>query len=198
MKDVIKEFINEFKEQVLSIKKDGIKKQIPNMLTFSRALAPLIIIPTILLGRLDIAIVELAFFALTDCLDGRLARKYNCVTDFGVKLDAVCDKIFALAVLIPAIIKYPVLAINLVLEMCISYINMLSEIKRNHPKSNMIGKIKTVFLSFTLILSYIDNVEGIYVLLASIVTFTFQIWAFVKYRESDIDKDKKRSNKLII
>ena len=192
MKDVIKNFANEFKEQVLSIKKDGIKKQIPNMLTFSRALAPIIIIPTILLGRLDIAIIELIFFALTDCLDGVLARKFGCVTDFGIKLDAICDKFFALAVLIPAIIKYPVLVINLVLELCISYINMLSELKDNHPKSNLIGKIKTIFLSITLILSYMDNVDGIYILMASIITFTFQIWAFVKYRETDTVKDKEK------
>ena len=193
MKDVIKNFITEFKEQFLNIKKTGIKKQIPNILTCSRAFAPLIIIPTILLGRLDIAIAELIIFALTDCLDGRLARKFDCVTDFGIKLDAVCDKIFALAVLIPAIIKYPVLIINLALEMCISYINISSEIKHNNPKSNLIGKIKTAFLSITLILSYIDNFEGIYVLMSSIITFTFQIWAFIEYRESDVGKDKKKN-----
>ena len=189
MKDLIKEFISDFKKQYLSIKKEGIKKQIPNILTFSRALAPIIIIPTLLFNKIEVAIVELIFFAITDFFDGKLARKFNCVTDFGIKLDAVCDKFFALAILIPAIVRYPILVINFTLELCISYVNLLSELKNSHPKSNMIGKIKTVFLSITLILSYIPNVRSTYVLISSIFTFIFQIWAFVKYRKSNINKE---------
>lgn len=197
MKELLKEFWSEFKEEASSIKKNGIKTQIPNMLTFSRALAPLLVVPTILLGRIDIAICELVLFELTDFLDGRLARKYNCVSKFGIKLDAVCDKLFALGIMIPAIIKYPVLVINLILELCISYINMLSELKNNNPKSNMVGKIKTVFLSITLVLAYLPKVDGIYVLMASIFTFMFQIGAFVKYRESDLNKDKEKEKKEV-
>lgn len=192
MKELIKEFWIEFKEQVMCIKKGEVKKQIPNMLTFSRALAPFVIVPTILLGRLDIAVCELVLFELTDFLDGKIARKYNCVSSFGVKLDAVCDKLFALGIMIPAIIKYPVLLINLLLEFCISYINMLSELKNNNPRSSMLGKIKTAFLSITLVLAYLPDVNSIYVLMSSIVTFMFQIGAFVKYRESDAIKDKEK------
>lgn len=192
MKELIKEFWIEFKEQVMCIKKGEVKKQIPNMLTFSRALAPFVIVPTILLGRLDIAVCELVLFELTDFLDGKIARKYNCVSSFGVKLDAVCDKLFALGIMIPAIIKYPVLLINLLLEFCISYINLLSELKNNNPRSSMLGKIKTAFLSITLVLAYLPDVNNIYILMSSIVTFMFQIGAFVKYRESDAIKDKEK------
>ncbi len=191
MNGLLKDFFSEFKQEFLSIKNDGIKKHIPNMLTFSRALAPLIVIPTILMGKVGIAIAELVIFELTDFLDGRLARKYNCVSKFGIKLDAVCDKLFALGIMLPAIIKYPVLMINLILEACISYINMLSEMKDNNPRSNIVGKVKTAFLSITLVLAFLP-VEGLYVLMASIVTFMFQIGAFVKYRESDISKDKEK------
>lgn len=196
MKKVIIDFINDFKDNLSSIKKDGLKKQIPNMLTFSRAIAPLIIIPTLHMNRLDIAIIILIIFAITDFLDGRLARKFDCVSEFGVKLDAVCDKIFALGIMIPAIIKYPVLLINLILEGCISYINLLSESKNNHPKSNMVGKIKTTLLSITLILAYIPNIDKLIILGSSIITFMFQIMAFVKYREIDIDKDKIKSSSV--
>ncbi len=192
MKKLVKDFFKEFVKEVKSIRRDNIKRHIPNILTFSRAIAPLIIIPTILLNRLDIAIVELVFFAITDFLDGRLARKFNCVSKFGIKLDAVCDKLFALGLMIPAVIKYPVLLINLALEFCISYINIRSESKDNNPKSNMIGKVKTTFLSITLILAYLPEVDDIYVLLFSIITFTLQIWAFVKYRETDAIKDKEK------
>ena len=192
MKGIVKDFLQEFDSEVKSIRRDNIKRHIPNILTFSRALAPLIIIPTILLGKLNIAILELVFFAITDFLDGKLARKFNCVSKFGVKLDAVCDKIFALGLMIPAIIKYPMLVINLALEFCISYINVRSESKDNNPKSSVIGKIKTTFLSITLILAYLPDVDALYVLLSSIITFTLQIWAFVKYREADAIKDKEK------
>ena len=195
MKKVIFQFWNDLKEQFRSIKKDGIKKQIPNILTFSRALAPIVIIPTIMLEKVYLAIGELVFFELTDFFDGRLARKFNCVTDFGVKLDAICDKFFVLGIMIPAIIKYPVLLINLMLEACISYINFIALLKNNDPKTNMLGKIKTGFLSATLVLAYIPNVVDIYVLMASIVTFMLQIAAFIRYRESDINKDKEKKKK---
>ena len=192
MREIICKFKNDFMLQIKNIKKGKIKEQIPNMLTFSRALAPFIIIPTVLLGRMDIAILALVLFAITDFLDGRLARKFNCVTDFGVRLDAVCDKIFAFGLMLPAIIKYPILVINLILELCISYINLLSETKNNHPKTNMLGKIKTTFLSITLVLAYIPKFSSMYVLLSSIITAMLQIGAFVKYKENDIYKDNKK------
>lgn len=192
MKEVIVEFLDEFKLQFKNFKKYGIKNQIPNMLTFSRAIAPIIVIPTVLFGKIKIAIIELILFELTDFFDGRIARKLNCVTDFGVKLDAICDKFFVLGIMIPAIIKYPVLIINLILEACISYINFVALIKNNDPKSNMIGKIKTGFLSVTMVLSYIPNIEAVYILMISIFTFMLQIIAFIKYREIDIIKDTKK------
>lgn len=192
MREVIVEFFDEFKLQFKNFKKYGIKNQIPNMLTFSRAIAPIIVIPTVLFGKIKIAIIELILFELTDFFDGRIARKLNCVTDFGVKLDAICDKFFVLGIMIPAIIKYPVLIINLILEACISYINFVALIKNNDPKSNMIGKIKTGFLSVTMVLSYIPGIEGIYILMISIFTFMLQIMAFIKYREVDLIKDTKK------
>ncbi len=192
MKDVLKDFKKEFLKQVNDYKKNGIKYQIPNLLTFSRALAPIIIMPTLLLERLDIAILELIIFAITDFFDGRIARKLNCVSSFGIKLDAICDKIFAIGIMIPAMIKYPILLINLMLELCISYINLVSELKDNHPKSNTIGKFKTTLLSITLILCYFPNIDKYFVLMSSIITFAFQILAFLKYKESDTIKDKRK------
>ena len=192
MKEVIIEFWHEFKEQVKSIKKDGIKRQIPNILTFSRALAPILIIPTIMFNKIYLAIAELVLFELTDFFDGRIARKYNLVTDFGVKLDAICDKFFVVGIMIPAIIKYPVLMINLILEACISYINFVALLKNNDPKTNLLGKIKTGFLSITLVLAYLPQIDDLLVLLASIITFMLQIAAFIKYRERDINMDKEK------
>ncbi len=197
MKKMIKDFFGDFKLQVRDIKNGNIKRQIPNMLTFSRALSPFIIIPAMLLGEIKIAIGALIFFAITDFLDGKIARKYNYVSDFGVKLDAVCDKIFAMSLVIPAVFECYILLFNLILEIAISYTNLLSEAKGNHPRSTIIGKIKTTLLSITLILIYIPKTDIIIIFVASIVTIICQVITLIKYINIDMDKDRKRKRNKI-
>lgn len=194
---MIKDFFGDFKLQVRDIKNGNIKRQIPNMLTFSRALSPFIIIPAMLLGEIKIAIGALIFFAITDFLDGKIARKYNYVSDFGVKLDAVCDKIFAMSLVIPAVFECYILLFNLILEIAISYTNLLSEAKGNHPRSTIIGKIKTTLLSITLILIYIPKTDIKIIFVASIVTIICQVITLIKYINIDMDKDRKRKRNKI-
>lgn len=194
---MIKDFFGDFKLQVRDIKNGNIKRQIPNMLTFSRALSPFIIIPAMLLGEIKIAIGALIFFAITDFLDGKIARKYNYVSDFGIKLDAVCDKIFAMSLVIPAVFECYILLFNLILEIAISYTNLLSEAKGNHPRSTIIGKIKTTLLSITLILVYIPKTDIKIIFVASIVTIICQVITLIKYINIDMDKDRKRKRNKI-
>lgn len=194
---MIKDFFGDFKLQVRDIKNGNIKRQIPNMLTFSRALSPFIIIPAMLFGEIKIAIGALIFFAITDFLDGKIARKYNYVSDFGVKLDAVCDKIFAMSLVIPAVFECYILLFNLILEIAISYTNLLSEAKGNHPRSTIIGKIKTTLLSITLILIYIPKTDIKIIFIASIVTIICQVITLIKYINIDMDKDRKRKKNKI-
>lgn len=197
MKKMIKDFFGDFKLQVRDIKNGNIKRQVPNMLTFSRALSPFIIIPAMLLGEIKIAIGALIFFAITDFLDGKIARKYNYVSDFGVKLDAVCDKIFAMSLVIPAVFECYILLFNLILEIAISYTNLLSEAKGNHPRSTIIGKIKTTLLSITLILVYIPKTDIKIIFVASIVTIICQVITLIKYISIDMDKDRRRKKNKI-
>lgn len=192
MKKIIIDFFKEFRGQLRDIKKNGIKKHIPNILTFSRALSPFIIIPSILLNEIGIAIGALVIFALTDFLDGKIARKFNCTSDFGIKLDAVCDKIFAMSLVIPAAFQFYVLIFNLILELAISYTNLLSFAKGNNPRSTLIGKVKTTFLSITLILIYIPKIDVRILFGASIITLIFQVITLIKYITIDMDKDKKK------
>lgn len=188
---VIRNFLKEFMEQLNDIKKGHIKRQIPNILTFSRALAPFIIIPTIMANKMQIAIAELTIFAITDFLDGRIARKYNLVSKFGIKLDAVCDKIFAISLVIPAIFKFNILILNLLLEFAISITNVISYSRDNISKSIIVGKIKTVFLSITLIFTYIPGIRENILFNLSMITSGLQIIALVKYIMIAEEKKKK-------
>jgi len=45
-------------------------------------------------GQYGWAVAIMAFAAFTDFLDGVVARRFNCVTEFGRKLDPLTDKVF--------------------------------------------------------------------------------------------------------
>lgn len=187
---MIKEFVNDFKIQIEYARKNGIRNQIPNILTFSRALAPIFIIPVLLYDKIILAGILLVIFSLTDFFDGRIARKYNCVSEFGIKLDAVCDKIFVLGIVIPAMLKHKILNYILYLELAISVVNLISEAKKNKPRSIMIGKIKTTLLSITLVSVYTPfiNIKIVYTI--AIITIILQIIVLIRYFVIDRKKDK--------
>ena len=192
--EFIVNFFKDFRKEFKSIKKKEIKRQIPNLLTLSRGLAPIVIIPAILFSKLYFVVILLIIFALTDFLDGKIARKYNLVSEFGVKLDAVCDKIFAISLIIPAIINHGIFIFNFVMEIAISYTNLLSYTKGNNPRSTIIGKIKTALLSLTLILAYIPNMNNLVIFIFSLITIICQVITLIKYINTDMEMDKKKKS----
>ena len=73
---------------------------LPNKLTILRvAMIPLCLLFA-LLGFHNAAAGVFALAALTDLLDGHIARKHNMVTNFGKFADPVADKILVLSVMI--------------------------------------------------------------------------------------------------
>ena len=69
---------------------------LPNKLTVSRIILTPFCLVFIMLKELSWSAPVGAFFflliALTDMLDGKIARKYNLITDFGKFLDPLADK----------------------------------------------------------------------------------------------------------
>lgn len=187
---MFKEFYKDLKVQIEDIKKRGLKYQIPNILTASRAIAPLFIIPAMICNKLTLAIIFIIIFALTDFIDGRIARKYNCVSEFGIKLDAICDKIFVLGIAFPLLLKSKELIIILSLELIISIVNLISESKGNKARTIISGKIKTGILSITLIMSYMKKLNFLFKIL-SIITIISQIIVLIQYILIDRKKDKE-------
>ncbi len=62
-------------------------------------------------------LATIAVSGLTDFFDGRVARKFNQVTDWGKMLDPIADKITLGAIIVALAIKYPI-----VLAMVVLYI----------------------------------------------------------------------------
>ena len=83
---------------------------IPNTLSIIRCLLVPIFVATLLfMGNTGIwgYIVPAAVYgltALTDMLDGKIARKYNLVTDFGKFIDPLADKFMVLSSMISILV----------------------------------------------------------------------------------------------
>ncbi len=73
---------------------------IPNKLTMARIImAPLFMLSFLIDFKCHylVALILFAVASLTDLADGKLARKYNLVTDFGKFLDPLADKMLTTA-----------------------------------------------------------------------------------------------------
>ncbi len=94
-----------------------------------------------------IAAIIFIIASLTDMADGKIARKYNLITDLGKFLDSLADKMLVIGVLIAFVELGRVsswwLLIIVVREFMVSGIRMLAAEKGVVMAAKMIGKIKT-------------------------------------------------------
>lgn len=92
---------------------------IPNLLSSIRIL----LIPFFLwfyLAKDDVTVtvILLALSAVTDMLDGFIARHFNCISDLGKALDPVADKLTQLAMLFCLLFRFPRMII-LIIVLCV-------------------------------------------------------------------------------
>ena len=66
---------------------------LPNKLTIIRVIAVPFFVALYMLGYNIAAFVLFIAASFTDMLDGKIARKYNLVTNFGKIMDPLADKI---------------------------------------------------------------------------------------------------------
>ena len=142
--EMLEKYKEQIKEAIEDLKTPGRRhKQIPNILTLSRMLSPLVIIPNALLGNSEEAIKLAAFFGLTDMVDGYIARNYNLSSQLGADLDALTDKLFAGTLLLTGSVANPYLLANTGLEMAIAVVNLKQKFSGNKSGSTIMGKVKT-------------------------------------------------------
>lgn len=201
---MIHKYINKYKEEIKRCfndlkHRDTFYKQIPNLLTASRALGMIPVNILFFTGNSFLAIILIGILLSTDFFDGKIARKYNIVSEFGADLDAVCDKIMVLGLVLPLLFKSPVLILNLIFEGLITSVNVLGRTKGLDTKTLYIGKVKTWFLSLTIFLGYLlqfVNVSNMIMLGSSLVTFIAQSFTFNEYllQYDKMIKERKRKN----
>ncbi|MBQ3321987.1 MAG: CDP-diacylglycerol--glycerol-3-phosphate 3-phosphatidyltransferase [Firmicutes bacterium] len=75
-------------------------KNLPNQLTIGRVFAIPLFIILLMMGFRVAATVVFIAAAFTDMLDGKIARKYNLVTNFGKLMDPLADKLLTMSAFI--------------------------------------------------------------------------------------------------
>lgn len=99
--------------------------------------------------------------SLTDFVDGKIARKYNLVTDFGKMIDAIADKILVNPVLIILAAKgfiAPVIPVIIVArDSVVNSIKMMAGNKGNVVAAIGMGKLKTACLMTGIVLTLFYN-----------------------------------------
>lgn len=121
---------------------------LPNKLTTARvALIPLFLV-TLYLEYWLAALIIFALAAVTDALDGHIARSRGLVTDFGKFMDPLADKLLVTAALLAFIelLDVPAWAVFLIIarELAITGLRTIAAGKGVVLAADKWGKIKTV------------------------------------------------------
>jgi len=199
-RELWKFYTGEIKKCYLDIKKGNVKRNIPNMLTFSRMFAPIIIIPLAICRLHTLTIIFTILFALTDALDGFLARRWGVVSKLGKDLDPFVDKIFAVTLLIAISLVNPYLLVLVLFEFLIALINGIETYKDNKPKTIIIGKFKTIVLSMLIVIFMINLYVDVpnYILYSFYVaTIILQIFTFLGYLDIFLKNNYNRKIKYM-
>ena len=144
---------------------------LPNKLTMFRVvLIPFFIVfllvPTIPAGKW-IALAIFIVASLTDLLDGKIARKYNLVTNFGKFMDPLADKLLVCSALICLIElqRIPSWMVVLIIarEFTISGFRLIAADNGVVIAASYFGKFKTTFqmIAVCLLIADIEALQGV-------------------------------------
>ena len=198
MSKIIDKYKQQFKEAWKQLKTPSErKKQIPNILTATRLLAPFVIIPSVATGNFIVAGISTLLFSATDMMDGFLARKMNTTSDLGKDLDAVTDKVFVGTLMISILLTNPMYIVPLILEGTIATININKKIKNKNPESHMIGKVKMTSLYILIALGFINMYIHIPSILVNLLyTSTIGLQALTIYDYAKKSDEKFENNSI--
>lgn len=146
------------------IEQKGVIMNLPNKLTILRVLMiPLFVVFMCvdIFGEADkyVAVAIFSIASITDLLDGKIARKYNLVTNFGKFMDPLADKLLVCAALICLIgdkLQAWIVIIIISRELAISGFRTIAADNGVVIAAGIWGKYKTTFQMIMIILLILD------------------------------------------
>ncbi len=181
---------------------------LPNKLTVLRLfLVPLIVVVLLFPVNVYTNILGAIIFltaSLTDMLDGKIARKYGLVTDFGKFLDPLADKFMVLSAMMCIMYRSHsnallfnifmwLVMITVFRELAVASIRLIASKNANIVvAANMLGKIKTVTQIVCVMAALLEPVLakinllfflGYYpiTIASSVVTLVMTVWSGIVY-----------------
>lgn len=142
----------------------------PNKLTIIRIIITPVFLAVFLMENLPhrflIALLIFSAAAITDAVDGKLARKNNQITNFGKLLDPIADKVLTTSALLAfmsmGLCNIWIVMIVLTREFAISSIRMIAASNGVVIPANIWGKIKTVSqMTFTIVIMLLCEIDYI-------------------------------------
>ena len=178
---------------------------LPNKLTIMRV----ILIPFFVFFLLSpyfpaygnyIAVAIFIVASLTDMLDGKIARKYNLVTNFGKFMDPLADKLLVCSAMI-CLIELDRLAAWIVIviiarEFIISGFRLVASDNGVVIAASYWGKFKTTFQMLMVIVLILDIQMPFFQILGTVLTYVAMILTVVSMidyivKNKDVLKDQK-------
>lgn len=179
---------------------------IPNLLSLFR----LILIPvyiTIYLNARDsadyyLAAAILAVSCLTDLIDGKIARRFNMITNVGKLLDPLADKLTQFALILCLTMRYPILWYVMVLFFCKELLQLIAcaiSLRQGKTMTGSLlpGKLCTTVLFISLIVMVMmPSLKEPIVTVIAFIDAVFLVFAFTSYFVAFFSK--KATHKVFI
>ncbi len=178
---------------------------LPNKLTLMRVLLIpffvfFLLAPAFAENGKYIATVIFIIASLTDLLDGKIARKYNLVTNFGKFMDPLADKLLVCSALICLVdLKRLASWIAIVIiarEFIISGFRLIAAEHQVVIAASYWGKFKTTFQMLMIIVLILDFENGVFQALGVLLTYVslaLTVISLADYLYKNIDVVKEQS-----
>lgn len=188
-------FIRSWKKEIFTI---------PNLLSLFR----LLLIPIYMYIYINAqsaadyywAAAILALSCLTDLFDGKIARRFNMISNAGKLLDPIADKLTQLALIVCLAIRYPVinyLIVLFIIKESFMLVAFIVAFKYGKMLDGALfsGKICTTVLFISLIiLVLIPTLSETVVTVITCIDALFLLIAFIDYARAYLGKNKKIYN----
>ncbi len=147
---------------------------LPNKLTIFRVILVIPFVALMLNGYDLWAVAVFIIASLTDLLDGKIARKYNLITDFGKFMDPLADKLLVCAAMICLVEmgRLPAWMVIVIIsrEFIISGFRLVASDNGVVIAASYWGKFKTTF-QMLMIIVLILNLGGVFDMIGLMLTW---------------------------